>query len=154
MKKVSILLVLALFVCFYASITMAAEVSSIGYIDVNKVFKDYKEAKSAQDELSKKEKDFKKEFEQQQKKLEEAQEKGMSRAEIEKLRKKLEDDLTPKRDQLLALNEKLTAKLQLDIIKAVEKVSKKMGIDIVLDKQVVITGGMDLSEMVISELNK
>jgi Skp family chaperone for outer membrane proteins len=33
-------------------------------------------------------------------------------------------------------------------------VAKKVGIDLVLDKQVVITGGMDLTELVINELNK
>ena len=45
-------------------------------------------------------------------------------------------------------------KLQLEILEAVKKVTKKVGLDMVLDKQVVITGGMDLTEMVINELNK
>lgn len=154
MKKISILLILILALSFAAPFVKAVDLSTIGYIDVNRVFKEYKAAKSAQDDLSKQEKDFKKEFDDQQKKLEDAQTNGMSRTEVEKLRKQLEDELSPKRDQLLALNEKLTAKLQLDIVKAVEKVAKKMGIEMVLDKQVVITGGMDLSDMVISELNK
>ena len=35
-----------------------------------------------------------------------------------------------------------------------EKVAKKVGVDLVLDKQVVITGGMDLSDMTVNELNK
>ena len=55
---------------------------------------------------------------------------------------------------LLKLNEQLTGKLQLDILAAVKKVAKKVGIEMVLDKQVVITGGMDLSDMVVNELNK
>jgi hypothetical protein len=29
-----------------------------------------------------------------------------------------------------------------------------MGIDVVMDKQVIITGGTDLSDMVLTELNK
>jgi Skp family chaperone for outer membrane proteins len=132
----------------------ARDISTIGYINVTQVFKDYKESKKAQDELEKKEKDFKKEFEKKQEELEQAQAKGKSRSEIEDLRKKLEDDLSPKRDQLLALNERLTQKIQQDIVKAVERVAKRTGIEVVVDKQVIITGGMDLTDMVVSELNK
>jgi len=52
------------------------------------------------------------------------------------------------------LNEKLTTKLQADILSATKEVAKKVGIDIVFDKQVIITGGVDLTEMVINKLNE
>jgi outer membrane protein len=132
----------------------AANYTNIGFIDVQKVFKEYKETTKAQGELSKQEESFKKEFEDSQSKLEKAQKENKSKEEIEKMKKDMETDLAPKRETLLRLNEQLTGKLQLDIIEAVKKVAKKVGVDIVLDKQVVITGGMDLSEMVITELNK
>jgi len=45
-------------------------------------------------------------------------------------------------------------KLQKEILDAVNKVAKKVGIDIVLDKQVIIIGGVDLTDMVLNELNK
>lgn len=150
MKK---LVVLALALVFSASIASAA-FTSIGYIDVQKVFKDYKETSKAQKELSKQEESFKKAFEESQKKLKEAEKNGKSKDEIEKLTKKLEKELEPKRKTLLQLNQQLTGKLQLEILAAVKKVSKKVGVDVVLDKQVVITGGMDLTAMVVNELNK
>lgn len=137
-----------------ASLASAANFTSIGYIDVQKVFKEFKETSKAQVELSKQEESFKKEFEESQKKLEQAEKSGKSQEDLEKMKKELETKLAPKRDTLLKLNEQLTGKLQLDILAAVKQVSKKVGIDVVLDKQVVITGGMDLSEMVINELNK
>jgi outer membrane protein len=131
----------------------SAAFAAVGYIDVQKVFREYKETKKAQEELSKKEEAFKKEFEESQKKLQEAERDGGDRSELEKMRKELEEKLTPKRENLLRLNEELTVRLQQKILTAVEKVAKKVGIDLVLDKQVVITGGMDLTEMVINELN-
>lgn len=147
MKK---LLALFLLVVFLAGTSFAA----IGYIDVQKVFREFKETKKAQEELSKKEEEFKKDFEESQKQLQKAEREGKERDELEKMRKDLETKLAPKRETLIRLNEKLTVELQQKILLSVTKVAKKVGIDLVLDKQVVITGGMDLTEMVITELNK
>jgi len=148
------ILVAIIALAFCAGISHAANFTSIGTIDVQKVFKEYKETSKSQAELAKQEESFKKEFEDSQTKLAKAEKDGKSKEDLEKMKKELEDKLAPKRETLLKLNEQLTGKLQLDILEAVKKVSQKVGIDIVLDKQVVITGGMDLSEMVITELNK
>lgn len=151
MKKIFVVfLALAVIGC----VAHAASFSSIGFIDVQKVFREYKSTQSAQADLSKQEEAFKKEFEESQKQLEKAQKDGKAASELEKMKKDLETKLGPKRDSLMKLNEQLTSKLQQDILDAVKKVNKKVGVDLVLDKQVVITGGMDLTDMVISELNK
>lgn len=148
------LVVVFFLICFAAGLAEANTLSGIGFIDVQKVFKEYKETSKAQEDLSKQEDRFKKEFEESQKKLEKAEQDGKKKEEIEKMRKELEEKLTPKRDQLLRLNQELTGKLQAKILEGVKKVSKKVGIEVVLDKQVVITGGMDLTDLVINELNK
>ncbi len=132
----------------------AASLSGIGFIDVQKVFKGYKEAAKAQDQLSKEEADFRKSFEDSQKKLEAAKNAKKSDKEIEAMTKDLENTLKPKRDKLLQLNQNLTEKIQKDILAAVKEVKKSMGIDVVLDKQVIIDGGQDISDMVINKLNK
>jgi len=149
MKK---LLVIMLAVFFAGSIAHAA--SSLGFIDVQKVFKGYKESVKAQDQLGKEEEAFKKEFDESQKKLASAEKEGKKQEDLAKMKKELEDKLNPKRESLLKMSEQLTAKLQLDILGAVKNAAKKVGIDVVLDKQVVITGGVDLTEMVLNELNK
>jgi outer membrane protein len=151
MKK---FIVLFLALALLGGVALAADFTNIGFIDVQKVFREYKETEKAQKELSKQEESFKKDFEESQKQIKKAQEDGKKTEEIEKLNKDLEKKLEPKRTSLLKLNEQLTSKLQKEILDAVNKVSKKLGIDLVLDKQVVITGGMDISEMVINELNK
>jgi outer membrane protein len=151
MKKI-IALILAL--GFFGGVAFAADYTNIGFIDVQKVFTEYKETKKAQEELKKEEADFKKEFEASQKTLKDAQTAGKTKEEIDKLQKDLEAKLEPKRKKLLSLNDKLTTQLQSKILDGVKKVAKKLGVDLVLDKQVVITGGMDLTQMVTTELNK
>ncbi|OGC36366.1 hypothetical protein A2311_02370 [candidate division WOR-1 bacterium RIFOXYB2_FULL_48_7] len=151
MKKLLGLLVLVMFLC---GVSHAAGLNTIGYIDVQKVFKEYKESAKAQADLSKQEESFKKEFEDSQKKLEQAEKDGKKKEELEKMKKELEEKLAPKREALLQLNAQLSTKLQAKILEAVKKVAGKVGVDTVLDKQVVISGGMDISDMVITELNK
>ncbi len=147
-------LAMVLFVVFLASVSLAETASSIGSIDVQKVFKGYKETVKAQEQIDTKQSEFKKEFEKSQEKLQKAQKDGKAVEEIDKMRKDLEEKLEPKRKEILRLNEELTVRLQQKILVAVEAVSKKMGVDVVFDKQVIITGGVDLTDMVIRELNK
>lgn len=137
-----------------AGSALASPVSSIGTIDVQKVFRGYKETSKAQDQLSKEEASFKKEFEESQKKIEEAKASGKSEKDLESMTKKLEESLAPKREKLIKMNEALTSSLQNDIVGAVKTVAKNLGIETVFDKQVVITGGVDISDMVISKLNE
>ncbi|MBN3033131.1 MAG: OmpH family outer membrane protein [Candidatus Saganbacteria bacterium] len=151
MKK---LLIAAMAIMFVAGVARAANFTSIGVIDVQRVFKGYNETAKAQADLSKQEESFKKDFEDSQKKLSDAEKGGTKKEDLEKMKKEMEQKLMPKRDSLLELNAQLTTKLQAKILDAVKKVSKKVGIDVVLDKQVVINGGMDLTDMVITELNK
>lgn len=151
MKKV---LVAAILMGFLCSMAHAQTLTGLGFIDVQKVFKEYKETSKAQGELAKKEEAFKKEFEESQKKLQEAEKAGKTKEELDKMKAELEEKLAPRREELLKTNEKLTIRLQQDIVKAVTTVAKKMGIDVVVDKQVVITGGTNLTDMVVSELNK
>ena len=154
MKKLIGSLILVSFVLFLGAQAFALGTTGIGYIDVQKVFKEYKATSSAQEQVSKQEEEFKKELDDSQKKLSDAEKKNMKKEELEKMRKDLEDKLTPKRQSLIELNERLTVKLQSEILNATKDVAKKVGIDIVLDKQVIITGGIDLTEMVISKLNE
>jgi outer membrane protein len=154
MRRTICLLVMVSFVTLVFGCTFAQAATSIGYIDVQKVFKDYRETSKAQEQVAKQEEEFKKEFENSQKKLSDAEKSKMKKAELEKLRKELEEKLLPKRQSLIALNEKLTSELQSKILAATKDVTKKVGIDVVFDKQVIITGGVDLTEMVINKLNE
>ena len=151
MKK-TIAFVLCLSVLLLSAPLFAAT-ASIGFIDVQKVFKGYSETSKAQAELSKEEAAFKKDFDASQKKLEAAKAAKKSDKEIETMTKQLEEELAPKREKLMKMNDELTSRLQKDIMTSVKSIAKNLGLDIVLDKQVIIDGGMDISDMVINKLN-
>lgn len=152
MKKLLVTIFALVFIG--ACIAHAASFTNIGVIDVQKVFKEYKATEKAQAELSKQEESFKKEFDASQEQLAKAEKDGKKPEELDKMKKDLEEKLAPKRESLMKLNAQLTGKLQQEILTAVQTVAKKVGIEVVFDKQVVITGGMDLTEMVLTELNK
>jgi len=151
MKKLVALLVVALFL---GVVVGSAFAENIGFIDVAKVFKEYKATAKAEEDLKKERDSYEKEFKDAQEKLDKAEKDNKSKEEMDTLKKDLETRLEPKRKSLLSLNEQLTTKLQLDIVGSVKAVAKKVGIDVVLDKQAIITGGVDLTEMVINDLNK
>ena len=147
MGIISILIILS----FTISMAMA---ETIGYIDVQKVFSSYKATKTAQTKIAKKEAAYKKEFDKYQKIIEDARKAKKPQKEIDALIKKYEKKLQPMKKELVQLNNILTTKLQNDIVSTVKVVAKELGVDLVLDKQALIVGGMDLSGMVINKLNK
>ncbi len=154
MKTAKCLVAGLLTVVFLGTLISCSYADSIGYIDVTRVFTEYKETEKAEEALKKEKEDYEKEFKEAQEKLEKAEKEKKGIEEIEKLKEELETKLEPKRKSLFRLNEELTTKLQMETLAAVKKVAKKVGIDIVLDKQAIISGGVDLTEMVINELNK
>ena len=54
----------------------------------------------------------------------------------------------------MEIQNKKMQEIQNDIMKASEIIAKAMGIEIVLDKQAIVAGGIDISDKVIEQLNK
>jgi outer membrane protein len=71
--------------------------------------------------------------------------KGMSQAQQEDARRQVNQQLLKKRQELLGGLEK-------DIRAAVEKVAKEQGVSIVLNREVVLFGGVDLTDQVIKAI--
>ncbi|MBU0581204.1 MAG: OmpH family outer membrane protein [Candidatus Margulisbacteria bacterium] len=151
MKKIKVLIgVIFLLVAF--SVTSIA--ATIGYIEVGKVFTEYKETKKAQEKLDQRQKEFKAKLEEKQEEIDKARREGKSETEVRDIIKDMEKELDPEKEELIKMNDEMTKKLQGEIVKAVESVGKELGIDVVLDKRFVITGGVDLTDMVLTKLNK
>ncbi len=126
---------------------------NIGFVDLQKVFLNYKETEKARAGFEKKQKQLRKELEKKQKKLEKAQKDNKKPEEIKKLVEEIQEELQPKQEELMKLNNQLMAKIRGDIIKSTQKVAKQYGVDLVLDKQAILTGGFDLTDFVIEDLN-
>jgi Skp family chaperone for outer membrane proteins len=89
-----------------------------------------------------------------QKQVDKTQEKGASDADIKRLVDALEKEMEPKRKEIVESKQRTMFEIQNDIIRATEATAKKMGIETVLDKQVFIMGGVDITDKVIELLNK
>ncbi len=162
-RSAKLAIALSVILLFSAGIGLKfACAQTIGHIDVTRIFLEYKEAQKIQEEINKEKTKLEVEFEKEKKKsedkLKKSLEEGKSLEEFEKLKAELENELNeefaPKEKELETLIEQRTTELQKKILEATEKVAKKVGIDIVLDKQIFIIGGVDLTDMVLNELNK
>jgi Skp family chaperone for outer membrane proteins len=151
MKNYVLIVVLVLLMSL---IVVSVNAATLGYIDIQKVFSTYEKTKKAHEQLQKKEQKLQEEIVTKQKQLEKEQSKGKSEAELRNLASKLEKEIEPKRAEIVESQKKIAQEIQADIIKATEITAKKMGFDTVLDKQIFITGGTDISDKVIEQLNK
>jgi Skp family chaperone for outer membrane proteins len=151
MKKLTGFLISLLMIGFFFS---SADAGTIGYIETQKVFSSYEKTKKAQEQIQKKEQIMQEEISKKQKQIETAQNKGASNDELKKMIAKFEKELEPKRTEIMESQKKITKEIQDDIVKATEFVAKESGVEIVLDKQIFITGGVDLTDKVIEKLQK
>ena len=111
---------------------------TIGYVDMAKAIEGHPKKAGAEAAL--------KDYAQAQ--IADAQQrmKTMTPEQQAELRNKVNQDLVKKRQELIAPLEK-------DIRAAIEKVAKQQGIAIVLSRDVVLYGGVDLTDPVIKAIN-
>ena len=134
------------------SVTSYADV--IGFIDMDKVLFNYKEAKSIQEEIIKSREDYQKKFVEGEEKILKAKEKNSSEDEIKKLVEELENNLRPQQEAIIRKETEMQRQLLEKVVDSSESVAKNYGIDVILDKRVVLVGGFDLTDYVIRKLNK
>lgn len=127
---------------------------NVGYLDMQKIFQNYEEAKSADKAFQDKQKEYQTELEEKQKEIAEKKKDIKNDEELQKLIKESEEELMPKQQELLRLQNELTTKIQKTILDAGQKVAKEYGIDVILDRRVVLMGGFDLTDFVLENLRK
>lgn len=136
--------------CILCVVSLA---DTIGYIDSQQVLQQYNKSLAAQSDLAQKQKEFQDLLVEKQKELETAQAENKTEEELVQLKQELEQELQPKKDELLELNQNLSMEIEQDIIEATKSIAKQLRVDVVVDKQVIIVGGMDLTSLVLSKLN-
>ncbi len=145
MKRIVLLSVLVLGLSFSAV--------SVGYVDTVEVLQSYNKAIAAQADLIQKQQDVQDFFVKKQKEYESQIRQDSTEQEILSIKKNLESEVEPKRQELMELNKKLSAEIESDIITATDKVAQQLRLEVVLDKKSVLTGGMDITSLVINRLN-
>lgn len=130
----------------------AALAQSLGFVDTAQVFNSYGEAKRAQDQFRKKAEEYQEELGERQKQIEAARKAGKSEAEIQKMMKDAETDLMPKKKAVEELDRKLSTQIKVKIEKAIADSAKAKKVTAVVDKQVILYGGTDLTNDVLKRL--
>jgi len=152
MKKKTAVLVSALALVLALGTSTFAD--NVGYIDMEKLFSNFNEAKKAQAELQKKREDYQKTFEDKQKGLEKARKDKKSDEDIQKLINKIEDELKPKQEDILRNEADVQKRLLGKVTEVTKVVAKQYNIDVVVDKRAIYFGGFDLTEFLLEKLNK
>ena len=143
---------------FIGLITLTASSSifadNIGFVDLEKVLTNYNKAQTYQTDLQKKREDYQKFFQERQKKLEEAKEKNKSEKDLKRMIGEMEEELKGKQEELFRFEAEFQRSILNEVTNASQKVAKEYGIDIVMDKRVIYSGGFDLTDFVVRRLNK
>lgn len=132
----------------------AVSAETIGFVDMQHVFMNYNETQKARADFEEKQDELRKELESKQALLDTAQKEKKDPEEIEQIIQEIQDELKPKQEELLSLNNQLMSKIRNDILIATSKVAKSYGIDVVMDKQALLYGGFDLTDFVLDDLNR
>lgn len=114
--------------------------SSIGYVDYLKVFSNYKETKNMQIQIQKKQAEI-------NNIIEEAKKKGLDQKKLDELKKEKEKEL----GEIIA---KIRDTIRKRILLEIEKVAKSKNLNVVLEKNARVWGGIDITKEVLDTLNK
>lgn len=160
-------LVCGLAAVLVAFMAQAASAAKIGVVDTAKVIKDYDKAQDAQTRLEKDLEGQKTELKKMSDKLEKQEaelnaKKGIvAQKQFDSLRTKFETDRDAFREKYKEVQSGLVKKQQdvmesivNDVKEVVAQIGKSEKFDIILDKQVSLYGGEDVTYKVLDQLNK
>ncbi len=127
---------------------------NIGYIAMERILMNYEEAKTIQQELQEKRDAYQQEVVEKRKEIEDARKAKKSEEDIQRLVTETEANLKLKQEGIFRNEVEKQEKLLAKIINLGNLVAKEYGIDVVLDKRVVYSGGFDLTDFILDKLNQ
>ena len=148
MKK-SIISLAVIGTIFCASLGASAS-QTIGFVDMTKILGNYTKAQEITNEIKDQQNEIQKMITDARAQVSEAKT-DTERAELEK---KLSEEIQQKNNVFKADYEKNVQALQYNIITTVKKVADHKKIDFIFKKDNIIMGGKDITDEVLSELNK
>lgn len=128
--------------------------SEFGVVDMERVAARYSDAIKLQEELKKRRETFQATLDEKTKKFEEFRKKAKKEDEVRSFAAKIESELKPKQEELVRYEQEQNMKMFAKIVAASDVVAKKYGVGTVVDKRVVLSGGYDMTDALVVELNK
>lgn len=125
----------------------------IGVIDRDKVVSGYKKAQDAFEELKKGEEKVQKLVEGANKQYEDAKKQSKAPAELEGLQKRLQTEIDGEVKRLQSSIQNKETQLETEIDSAIKAEAATHKVDVVLMKQMVLFGGIDITDGVVKRLS-
>jgi Skp family chaperone for outer membrane proteins len=126
---------------------------NVGYIDMERLWLNLKEGREIQTDLQKKREEYQKLLETKQKEVDQARKDKKSDEDIQKMLAKVETELRPQQEQIMQNENEVQGRILSKVREFSKVVAKQYGIDVVLDKRFVFSGGFDLTDFVVEKLN-
>jgi Skp family chaperone for outer membrane proteins len=129
-----------------------AHADTVGFINLGKVFENTPSALEFKSKFERKQKELQELFEKKTKKIDEEYKAGKPEATIKDMLKKRDEELEPKRQELMEMEMGFKQNFELLVKKNVKDIAAQYEIDMVVDQQVVYFGGFDLTDLLIERL--
>ncbi len=152
MKRLITLILSLLVVAVTGMKAFAAD--TIGTVDYDKLVRSYNKAQSFSDDMKSKEAELEKMRADYVKQIREAKTKQPNNpVAVDQLQKGLEDKLQTQLNQYRSYQESQAKTLETEMTNAIEGVAKSKNLSVILAKQTVFVGGLDITNDVLSRLN-
>lgn len=138
------------FCCF--GLTISAD--QVGIVDMLYLFEKDKIVIKSRESFTEKAEDYKKALDKHQLKIEEAIEKKKSEKDINKLVERRDEEMEPKKVELQRFEMSVEQSFKYRVETTAKKVAEEYSIDVVVDKQAVLFGGFDLTNIILDRLNQ
>lgn len=143
---------LAITSCASGALAQSVSPKVIGTIDRDKVVSSYPKAQQAADELKKGEEKVQKLVENANKQYEEAKKANKPPAELEGLQRRLQTEIDSEVKKLQSTAQTLEGQLEGEIDTAIKAEAATHKVDVVIMKQAVLLGGIDITAGVVKRL--
>ena len=143
---------IGLFVLLMSFSVSASEI--IGKVDMQILFKDLKQIAKFKSNIEEKQADYQKLLEKKEQEMAEAREKNKSPEQLQALMTKAEEELLPKQQEMMELQMAFEKNLKFEIDSMSKKIAEEYGLELVVNKEVIFFGGMDITSILIERINE
>lgn len=151
MQRIILVLFLIVVSCWPA---YSQSSSKIGVVDGDKLFDEYPGVQDAQKKISDAQDALKDAIEQSENIYSEFEKQKKTESEKLTKKKELQTSIDSKAQETKKIIESISIKIEDDILQAIKKISAEKGLEIVFDKRAVLSGGVDITDVVAEQLKK
>ena len=140
---------------FVLSMSFSVSASEmIGKVDMQILFKDLKQIAKFKSNIEEKQAEYQKLLEKKEQEMAEAREKNKSPEQLQALMTKAEEELLPKQQEMMELQMAFEKNLKFEIDSMSKKIAEEYGLELVVNKEVIFFGGMDITPILVERINE